>query len=136
MKELSFSGRNTIVVSRQLFVHTKHSYFECQSGGVHGSNSLPGSSKYVCRNFCSSVDGTVWFGNPEVRFANASTTTSVGKQGNSTKIKAQCFSDDELQNKSNVFDSPGAVVNFISTKYLSSSNSLAIWICRRTSPVQ
>lgn len=71
---------NTILL---LIVHTKCSYFECQSGGVHCSNSLPGSSKYVCRNFCSSVDGTVWFGNPEVKFAKASTTASVGKQGNS-----------------------------------------------------
>lgn len=112
---------------------TKHSYFECQSGGVHCSNSLPGSSKYVCRNFCSSEDGTVLFGNPEVRFAKASTMTSMGKQGNSRK--SQAFSD-EHQNKSNMFDSPGAVVNFISTKYLSSSNSFAIWTCRRTSPVQ
>ncbi len=63
--------------------HSKCSYFECQSGGVHCSNSLPGSSKYVCRNLCSSEDGMVLFGKPELRLAKASTTTSKGKQENS-----------------------------------------------------
>lgn len=65
----------------------KNSYFECQSGGVHCSNSLPGSSKYVCRNFRSSEDGTVLFGNPELRLAKASTTTSTGKAGNRQRVQ-------------------------------------------------
>lgn len=60
-------------------VGTAGSHWSIQSGGVHGSSSVPGSSKYWSRNSCSLAGGTVEFRNPAERLWKDDRTRSAGK---------------------------------------------------------
>lgn len=107
------------------------SHLSCQSGGVHDSISVPGFSKYVLRNSCNLPGRTVTFGDPCDRLWKADKTTSAGKD------TGRCRSAVAIKKKENYWlDLPGDSLSFISTKYLSSSNSLASCTWCNMGPVQ
>lgn len=112
----------------------ERSHFSCQSGGVHDSNSIPGFSKYVVRNSCSLPDGTVVFGNPCERLRKADKTTSAGKD--KKQKKGATYWKSWKKADLLTFDLPGVSLSFMSTKYLSSSNTLAVCTWCKTGPEQ